>query len=171
MKVLVVYESMFGNTEEVAVAVADGLRALAEVQLVEVDEAPVEPPPDIDLVVAGGPTHAFSMSRERTREDAARQGGRTRAIGTGLRDWIAALPSGHHDQRLVTFDTRVGKVRHLPGSAARAAARAARRHGYDAGQPESFWVEDVSGPLLAGELDRARAWGLALAQELVSARR
>jgi hypothetical protein len=165
MKVLVVYESMFGNTEEVARAVAEGMRPVAEVDLVEVDEAPVEPGPDVDLVVAGGPTHAFSMSRESTREDAARQGGRTRAIGTGLRDWVAALPAGRHPQRLVTFDTRVGKVRHLPGSAAKAAARAARRHGYAAGEPESFWVQDISGPLLEGELDRARAWGRHLVEE------
>src|SRR5690606_25531699 len=71
MKVLVVYESMFGNSERVAHAVADGMRPHAEVELLEVDEAPGVPGADVDLLVAGGPTHAFSMSRERTREDAA----------------------------------------------------------------------------------------------------
>jgi hypothetical protein len=65
---------------------------------------------------------------------------------------------------VATFDTRVGKVRHLPGSAAKSAAKALRKIGYTAVvPPESFWVADVAGPLLDGELDRARAWGEELA--------
>lgn len=61
---------------------------------------------------------------------------------------------------LPPFDTRVSKVRHLPGSAAKGAARYVRKLGYTAVAPaESFYVDDVSGPLLEGELDRARAWG------------
>ena len=40
MKALVVYESMFGNTEQVARAVADGLRSKMEVDVREVSTAP-----------------------------------------------------------------------------------------------------------------------------------
>lgn len=170
MKVLVVYESMFGNTERIAHAVAEGMRPHAEVEVLEVDEAPGLPPADVDLVVAGGPTHAFSMSRERTREDAARQGGRTRAVFTGLREWVDGLPVGRHRQRVVTFDTRAASARHLPGSAARAASRAFRRHGYHVVGSESFWVDDVSGPLLDGEVDRAVEWGRSLVRETVGSR-
>jgi hypothetical protein len=58
-------------------------------------------------------------------------------------------------------------MRHLPGSAAKGAARAANRHGYESAAPaESFYVEDVEGPLLDGELERAEAWG----QQLSAAR-
>jgi hypothetical protein len=58
-------------------------------------------------------------------------------------------------------------MRHLPGSAAKGAAKAARKHGYEsAGPAESFYVDDVEGPLLEGELDRARAWGRQLAASL-----
>ena len=65
---------------------------------------------------------------------------------------------------MATFDTRVTTVRHLPGSAAKAAAKTARRHGYDrVGHPESFYVHDSEGPLLDGELARATAWGRDLA--------
>jgi hypothetical protein len=61
---------------------------------------------------------------------------------------------------VATFDTRVEKVRHLPGSAAKGAAKVAHRLGFKAAaKPESFYVQDVTGPLLAGELDRAQAWG------------
>ena len=75
MRALVVHESMFGNTETVARAVADGLSTVAGI---EVDRAAVHSAStdlaDVDLVVVGGPTHAFSMSRESTRADAVTKG-------------------------------------------------------------------------------------------------
>ena len=55
MKALVVYESMFGNTEKIARAVADGVGEAMDVQLAEVADAPTEPSPDVALIVAGGP--------------------------------------------------------------------------------------------------------------------
>jgi flavodoxin len=67
MKALVVYESMFGNTEQIARAVADGIGESVDVQLVEVSHAPGEPDADLALIVAGGPTHAFSMRGEHSR--------------------------------------------------------------------------------------------------------
>jgi flavodoxin len=53
MKALVVYESMFGNTEQIARAVAAGLGESVDVQQVEVTDAPTEPDPDVVLIVAG----------------------------------------------------------------------------------------------------------------------
>jgi len=170
MKALVVYESMFGNTARVARAIAEGLRASMEVELCEVRDAPRNPADDISLIVAGGPTHAFSMSRERTRADAVARGARRGEVGSGLREWINSLPSDHHQQSLATFDSRVAKLRHLPGSAAKSAAKVGRKLGYTPlASPTSFYVDDVEGPLLAGELDRATAWGHALGS-LVEAR-
>ena len=152
MKALVVYESMWGNTEQVARAIATGLQPAMEVELTEVQHAPADPRPDVSLIVAGGPTHAFSMSRASTRSDGSQE--------QGLREWLEALPTGPHPQRIATFDTKVSTVRHLPGSAAKAAAKMARRHGFDrATDTESFYVQDTDGPLLDGELDRAAAWG------------
>jgi hypothetical protein len=164
MKALVVYESMWGNTEQVARAIAAGLGETVSVEVVEVSRAPGQPGDDIALVVAGGPTHAFSMTRPSTRADAVRQGATQGSADSGLREWLDALPSGHHEQRLATFDTRVDKVRHLPGSAAKKAAKTGRRHGYKAAaHAESFYVHDTAGPLLDGELARATAWGRELA--------
>ena len=94
MKALVVYESMFGNTKQVAQAIARGLEKSAEVELVEVSEAPPNPDVDVDLIVAGGPTHAFSMSRASTRGDAIDRGATEGEQGIGLREWIEALPEG-----------------------------------------------------------------------------
>src|SRR6266540_4524651 len=126
MKALVVYESMFGNSRQVARAIASGLGEYAEVEVVPVADAPQAPSRDLDLVVAGGPTHAFSMSKPKTREDAVRRGAADAQTEFGLREWLKGLPDGH-GARLVTFDT---KVRRAPGSAAHRAAREAAAHGY-----------------------------------------
>ena len=90
MKALVVYESMFGNTEQIARAVAAGLAESIEVQLAEVADAPMEADPDVALIVAGGPTHACSMSRTSTRADAVSKGAHIDEAEFGLREWLAA---------------------------------------------------------------------------------
>jgi len=155
----VVYESSWGNTRAVAQAVAEGLRERLAVEVLDVAGAP---PPDrlgVEVLVVGGPTHAFGMSRPGTREDAERRGGGH--VGTGIREWLAS--SAPLDLRAAAFDTH---VRHpdLPGHASRKAAKALHRLGADLlTQPESFWVEGAEGPLLPGELDRAHAWGTELA--------
>jgi len=160
MRALVVYESMFGNTAMVAREVAEGLAAHGDVELRSVAEALGEPDESLDLVVVGGPTHAFSLSRPTTREDARRQGAGAAADGPGLREWLEGLHAGTHHPHVAAFDTRVTKVRRIPGSAARKASKVIGGLGYlVAERPESFFVEDTDGPLAAGELERARAWG------------
>ncbi|HEX5877775.1 MAG TPA: hypothetical protein VF468_05540 [Actinomycetota bacterium] len=141
-------------------AIAKGLGESLQVKIVEVSKAPVELAPSVDLVVAGGPTHVFSLTRTHTRADAIDRGAEHGERHFGLREWIGLLPSGRGGPPLVTFDTRVASMRHLPGSAAKSAAKEARRHGYStAAAPESFYVHDVDGPLLDSEPDRAAAWG------------
>ncbi len=164
MKALVVYESLFGNTEAVARAIAAELAAEMTVEVREVADAPARIDELVDLVVVGAPTHAFSLSRPGTRADAVKQGA-TGSAERGVREWLEQLPAGPHSESVATFDTRVEKVRHLPGSAAKKADRIAHQHGYPSALArESFYVEDVAGPLLPGELDRARAWGRTLLQ-------
>lgn len=161
MNALIVFESLWGNTRALAEAVADGVGDGA--RLVDVADAPVPVPDDVDLLVVGGPTHAFSMSRTSTRQDAERKGAPTGHAVRGIREWLGELPASEHID-VATFDTRVGSVRHLPGSAAKAAGKEVRRH--HLGRlvaTESFYVGDMDGPLLDGELDRARAWGRSLA--------
>jgi hypothetical protein len=168
-RALVVYESMFGNSERVARAVASGIREVLPVDLVEVTHAP-SVLDDYTLVVVGGPTHAFTMSRAATRRDAREQGAAYGSVGEGLREWLAALPQNGPHLWFASFDTRVTRGRRLPGSASRSAARSARRHGLrEVAEPESFYVESVSGPLAAGELDRAHTWGATVASTVPAA--
>lgn len=156
MKACVVYESLFGNTEQLAQAVA---RGMGNVPVLEVTETTAADLDKVDLIVLGGPTHAFSMTRPPTRRDAHRQGASGGDEQRGLRELIAELPPVVSTP-IATFDTRVAKAKRLPGSAAKAATRELRHHHHAAVVEQvSFYVEDTPGPLLDGELDRAAAWG------------
>ncbi len=166
MKALVVYESMFGNTEEVAKAVVRGLSDRMEVELREVSEAPVPITELLDLIVVGGPTHAFSMSKPATRAEAIKQGATRGHEDFGLREWVDKLGRGPHSEVVAAFDTRAEQVKHLPGSAAKRAGRKIERLGYQRIGRESFYVTDSEGPLEPGELGRAEAWGRHLAMEM-----
>jgi hypothetical protein len=181
MSTLIVHESMFGNTAAIAEAIAEGIARTrgappgsppdasapdpgghpTTVRVVPVTQAPTRIGDDVELLLVGGPTHAFSMSRSSTRADAARQGA-TGSAHRGIREWIQEVEP-REDLRVVTFDTRV-HVRMLPGSAAKQAAIALRHKGFQrAERGESFWVGGTDGPLSHDEVVRARAWGAFLA--------
>jgi hypothetical protein len=171
MKALIVYESLFGNTEQVARAIAAGIAKHMEPNLVPVAGAPANVSGAYDLVVVGGPTHAFSMSRPSTRDDAHRQGAPAATATTeiGIREWLDALPQRSYAGPAAAFDTRVARVRHLPGSAAKKAGKVLNRHGLSLlSKPRSFYVHDTNGPLLDGELEQAEAWGSELARTVLA---
>ncbi|HWU23974.1 MAG TPA: flavodoxin domain-containing protein [Nocardioides sp.] len=160
MKAYVIYESAFGNTRQLAEAIAAGLGDAVTVDVRDVD---TEQLADSDLVVLGGPTHAFSMSRPATRREALHQGGIASDEQRGIREVIAHL-APKVETPVATFDSRIYKSRKLPGSAARAASHALRRrHRARVVAEESFYVEDTTGPLVEGELERAESWGRELA--------
>jgi hypothetical protein len=166
VKALVVYESFFGNTESIARAVAGGLRLEGCASTaVDVAEAQDVDPDDYDLLVVGGPTHAFALSRPSTRDDAVARGGDARYSTRGLREWLVAIPVQRGARLAAAFDTRVSKVRHLPASASRSAAHLLRqRHYVLVARPTGFVVQDVEGPLEIRQMERAIAWGRTLAR-------
>jgi hypothetical protein len=164
---VVVFESMFGNTEQIANAVAAGLAERMTVDVVRA--APdVIVQDDVELLVLGAPTHAFGLSRPSTRSSAVEQGAPPATGGCpGLREWVDNLNPHGHGPAVAAFDTRIRK-RGVPGSAARAAEKRLRRMGLTVLAPAtSFWVTGTTGPLLPDEQERARAWGRALADTLL----
>lgn len=166
MSALVVYESMYGATRAVAEAVAEGLAGTGTVRVVEVGALSAEPgghdlPDDVDLLVVGGPTHQFGLSRPSSRAEAAKRApdGLVSA-GDGVREWLAAarLPAG---LRAAAFDTSILRPR-LPGAASRSLERRLRRRGARMVAPPRSFEVDKTGALAEGTLDAARAWGAGL---------
>jgi hypothetical protein len=163
MHALVIFESIWGNSEQVARAIAAGIGEGTEV--IDALRAPATLGEDVDLLVVGGPTHAFSMSTEATRKAAADQGA-TQIPARGIREWIDALSSPTRAVPVATFDTRVVSPR-LPGSAAKKAMKRLLGRGFrPIAKPETFGVHGYSGPVADGELDRARQWGSGLVRLL-----
>lgn len=169
MRALVVYESMFGNTEALAQVIGKGVEASMPTDVVEVGTIPGVVPDDVTLLVVGGPTHAFGMSWPSTRRDAAGRSGMLVSRGHGIREWLGALQGSVTAADAAAFDTRA--TSYVTGSAARAAGRRLDRLGYRiVAAPASFRVRSMTGPLLDGELDRARAWGKTVGTRSVAAR-
>ena len=182
MRAVVVHESLFGNTARIAEAIAGGIagaRPDAEVECLSLANAAgdVGRP---DLVVAGGPTHFLGITSKQARamQDRYRRSAAQReptgpdqgrpAPGPGLREWLAGLSAAVPGARAAAFDTRLDKP--LAGGAAPRIAHRLARLGYQlAADPEGFIVEDMAGPLRAGELERARAWGAGLAERIAAA--
>lgn len=174
-KALVVYESIFGNTQAVAEAVGRGLAGRYDVEVVEVSRAPTSPT-GLALLVVGGPIHAFGMTREATRTDARKlayeKGREVVSPGPGVREWLARLAQAEPGVAAAAFDT-AGKLGwFVVGSAARGEAAELRTHGYDVvAKPEHFIVTDIDGPMRPGEVERAEAWGKAVGEAAQGPRR
>jgi hypothetical protein len=181
MKITIVYESMFGNTHEVAEAISEGAREAqpdADVGCVAVADASPELIKSTDLLVVGGPTHIRGMTSGFSRrmgvsgeEKAEAKGEPTHemeedAEGPGVREWFDGLPKVEDGGNAAAFDTRLGSP--MAGGAARGIARRLHRHGYQlVSDPEGFVVDDAYGPLRAGEIDRAKEWGAQLVRATV----
>ena len=169
MKVIVVFESMYGNTRAIAEAVANGIKSAgpADVTVMPVSAADSAAMAQADLIVVGGPTHAHGMSHGATRRaarDAVGKPGSNLRMdpaasvdGPGLRDWLAHMDST--GALTAAFDTRLDAPQIFTGRAAPKIDRQLRRHGFvPIADPESFLVTKGT-ELCAGETARAQDWG------------
>ena len=151
MKVLVVYDSFFGNTEQIARAVGRALEAQGEVETVKIGEVMPEQIQGTDLLIVGSPTRAFQP---------------TQPIKTFLKTMPPNLLKGvkvaAFDTRISVEDTNSGFLKFMVkifGYAAKPIADLLKKKGGSLVQPpEGFYVKDSEGPLKEGELDRAALW-------------
>ena len=164
MKAVVAYESLWGNTAAVARAIAAGLGP--DARALSTAEASPAALAGADLIVAGSPLFAFQLPTDQIRETIR---GKTATFPRppdlshpALRAWLAALPPGAG--RAAAFETRIWWS---PGGATGAILKALKNAGYEPlARGKRFRVAGLTGPLKAGELERAREWGAALAREL-----
>ena len=141
MKVLLVFDSVQGNTEKVARSMAAALE-LAEVKVVRPGEVG---PPDlksIDLLVVGSPT----------------MGGRPTQP---MHAFLSGIPADAlKGIDVVAFDTRLKAawVKIFGFASGKIAGMLKSKGGRLAAPPQGFFVLGRNGPLKEGELERAAAW-------------
>jgi flavodoxin len=150
MRALVIYDSVFGNTEKIAKAVAEGLAGKGEVRLVRAGATGAGDTSGTDLLIVGAPT----------------QGGRpTPAVQAFLR---GIPPGGLNNVRTAAFDTRivrggVGTFARIFGYASRRIESELKRGGGNHVASEGFAVKGREGPLEDGETERAKVWARGVA--------
>jgi flavodoxin I len=158
MKILIVYDSVFGNTERVAQAMGSALcdaDPLAAVEVVRVGDVTPQHLRGVDLLLVGSPTRAFRP----TPATSAFLKGLSPGVLKGAQ--VAAF-----DTRINPQDTKSGFLRFMVslfGYAAPSIAKQMAKKGAHLAAPaEGFEVRDTEGPLKDGELERAGVWVKAL---------
>ncbi|GAB3058039.1 flavodoxin family protein [Sediminivirga luteola] len=156
MKALIVIETCFGNTEQIAHAIADGLRTGgADIEVIQAADAPT--PQGFDLLLVGSPTHSMGLPKAATRHQARAKGGHPN--DTGIAEWLDALTS-LAGQRVAAFSTITGGI--FSGSASKAIEKRLRKLNATVVGREDFTVRGTEGPLADGEIERANNWGTSL---------
>jgi hypothetical protein len=172
MKAVVIYESMYGNTHEIANAIGEGFRSQGDAVVVPVGEATAALVESADVAIVGGPTHVHGMSRVSTRKGAVEAAEKPDAdlvlepdaADPGLREWFEA--PDHAFTNAAAFDTRFDLPAAITGRASKGIARKLRQHGATLiAEPESFFVKKDN-HLEPDQEIRAREWGAQLALAL-----
>lgn len=155
MRAVVVFESIYGNTQAIAEAVANGLRQRFGVCVAEVGRAP-RSLVGVDLLVVGGPIRSHLEVGDPAGLPAA-------GAGESLRDYLLSLVP-ESGITAAAFSTARRTSWFPTGASTSPMVRRLEARGYDLlVKPEHFYVVDVQGPLEPGELERAQAWGMGLA--------
>jgi flavodoxin I len=152
MKAMVVYDSAYGNTEQIAQAIGKALGALEDVETRRVGDVQPEHLREVDLLIVGSPTQRFRPTPATT-------------------NLLKRIPNdGLEGVKVAGFDTRfseseINKIRILAffvrifGYAAQPITDRLEKKGGELVVPaEGFYVADTEGPLLEGELERAAEW-------------
>jgi len=151
MKALIVYDSFFGNTEQVAQAMGNTLEDQVDIEVLKVDTAQPQHVSGVDILIVGSPTRAFRPS-------------------PGINDFLKSLPRQALDGvKVAAFDTRISMdnvdspillpmVKVFGYAAGPIAKRLQREGGVLALSREGFFVNGTEGPMKEGELERAATW-------------
>ncbi len=151
MKILVVFDSVWGNTEKIAKAIGTALEPRGEVKVVKADAAKPADFGEKDLIIVGSATQKFNAL-------------------PAVKKLLASLPAGSlKGAKVAAFDTRLpvaeAKSRVLKfmaknfGYAAEKLGKTlVAKGGEQAVAPEGFFVGGTEGPVKDGELERAVSW-------------
>ena len=153
MNGLIIYDSFFGNTEQIAQAIGHALGSPEEIQMLRVGDVKPEQLAGLQLLIVGSPTRGFRPS-------------------PAISNLLKGIPRNSlKGTKVAAFDTRFteeeikSSAAILPfmvkifGYAAKPIADKLQEKGGELiAPPEGFYVRGSEGPLLDGELDRAAEW-------------
>ncbi len=151
MKILVLFDSAFGNTEKIASAIAEPLKEYHEVDFRKFIDVSPDSLNTYDLIIAGSPTQKFMPLPLVSK-------------------YLKNIPKDSlKGIKVATFDTRIEletieskmlrKAVDKGGYAAKSIMKRLKKKGGDpVCEPEGFLVTGEKGPLKEGELERAHEW-------------
>jgi len=151
MNALVVYHSEFGNTRQVAEAIADVFSRSGSARTVSAEQLDAADLQGVDLVVMGTPTHKMNLPQA------------VRAVFEQLpRRSLGGVPVAAFD---TSYEMSVLLARFT--AAKRVDRKLRKLGGKRLVPPETFHVHHHhEGPLLNGELERAKTWAEAILVKL-----
>ncbi len=146
MTSLVVYDSVFGNTEKIAQTIADTLHTKA----VRIDEISLDLLRDLSILIVGSPTRAFTASKI-------------------ILKFIKSLKNvNHHIEKVAIFDTRIdvdkqdnnllGFMVKKFGYANDAMTKQFVKLGFKKIESTYYYVEGTEGPLAQDAVEKAKSW-------------
>ena len=150
MKVIIVYDSVFGNTKQVAYAMYEGFKK-DEAVICHVNDAEIKDVMSADVMIIGSPTRAFKPTNEITK-------------------FLKSLPAnslkgkdvGVFDTRIALEDADSGMLNMLVklfGYADDTMIKIIKKKGGKLAAPgQGFFVKDSEGPLKDDELKHAKEW-------------
>lgn len=148
MKILVVYDSYFGNTERIALAIKDSIPENKHVLVKKISEFNTNDLEGVEVIIVGSPTRAF-----RPTEAIANF---LKKIDVSKYKWIA-FDTGVNTEQVKSKVLNV--MVKLFGYAAPNMAKIIKKaRGVMLADPETFYVIGNEGPLVAGEIDRFHKW-------------
>lgn len=159
LRALVVFDSLVGETDQIARAVIEGLDGAFASIVADIRDIAPERAADFDLIVTGEPAQSPGVVIDGPEGD-------VEVPHVVMKAWLANLSEAHDRQFCACFDTSVRSDSCSGESASINSIRLLHDLGYVVLSRQTFHVDSFGGSLLAGELDRAKAWADSLAARI-----
>jgi flavodoxin len=151
MKTIIVYDSVFGNTEKIAKTMAQSIENQCEIKITHINQLQLKDLQDINLLIIGSPTRGFEP---------------TKPIAEALRK---IKVKDYPFLMVAVFDTRIDVVKinniilnifvKFCGYAVDTMEKIVRNNSLRlVGEGKGFFVEESEGPLRVDETNKAAQW-------------
>ncbi len=151
MKILIIYDSVFGNTEKIAQAIGNAFGSGQNVEILHVSKIQPQQLTELKLLIVGSPTRGFRPTPAIKK-----------LLGGIQVNGLKGVKVAAFDTRISVNDieSRIGRffVNRFGYAAEPIADRLRKKGGELIIAPEGFLVKGTEGPLKEGELERAADW-------------